>query len=179
MPSFTSLKRLNPEEDRPDFDCGDDDLNEFFSADSQGWDRQLLSVTYIALDDDNDEIAFFCVSNDAIKKADDTIPDNRYRRVVREVPHPKRISSMPAVKIGRLGVKSSCQSQGIGGDILDYIKSWFTQGNKTGCRYVLVDAYNDPRAIKFYQDNGFDFLLLSDEGDTTRLMFFDLMTFRP
>ena len=86
---------------------------------------------------------------------------------------------MPAVKIGRLGVSAKIQSSGVGSSILDFVKAWFTEGNKTGCRFILVDALNNPRTIKFYKDNGFDFLIFNgdDDDDKTRLMFFDLMTF--
>lgn len=62
-----SLKRLNPEDLRPPFDCDDDDLNEFFTKDSIISGRELLSVTYV-LEQNNKTIAFFSVSNDSIKK---------------------------------------------------------------------------------------------------------------
>jgi GNAT superfamily N-acetyltransferase len=71
------------------------------------------------------------------------------------------------------------QGLGIGSEILDYIKSWFTDGNKTGCRFIIVDAYNNEKTIKFYKKNGFSFLLSSDELQETRLMFFDLMLVQP
>ena len=41
------LKRLNPEDLRPPFDCDDNDLNEFFTKDSIVSGKELLSVTYI------------------------------------------------------------------------------------------------------------------------------------
>ena len=67
--------------------------------------------------------------------------------------------------------------------------------NKTGCRYVIVDAVNTPKVLQFYKDNGFDFIFSSDEeemqymskseqvedGDVfreTRLMVCDLMTIK-
>ncbi len=58
---------------------------------------------------------------------------------------------------------------------MDFIKFYFIDKNKTGCRFIIVDAYQE--AIKFYQDNGFDFLTLDDEEKDTRLMYFDLMSF--
>ncbi len=85
---------------------------------------------------------------------------------------------MQAVKIGRLATKNIYQGQGVGRDILDYLKYWFTNGNKTGCKFILVDAYNNGRTVKFYKENGFDFLTVNDEKDKTRLMYFDLITFR-
>ena len=57
-------------------------------------------------------------------------------------------------------------------------RDWFTVGNKTGCRFLIVDAYNRSEAVSFYRRNGFEFLTSSDEADSTRIMYFDLITFR-
>lgn len=57
------------------------------------------------------------------------------------------------------------------------IKYDFIHGNKTGCRFIVVDAYNKPEVIGFYSKNAFDFLTLENENDKTRLMFFDLFSF--
>jgi hypothetical protein len=85
---------------------------------------------------------------------------------------------MPAVKIGRFATCTGMQGKEIGTDILDYIKVWFTQGNKTGCRFIIVDAYNNPRTIKYYERNDIEFLV-NDVKETTRLMYFDLIKFGP
>lgn len=61
------LERLEPSHDRPDFDCGDDDLNDYFFIDSINGDKELMSVTYVAKHND-DVVAFFSVSNDSIIK---------------------------------------------------------------------------------------------------------------
>lgn len=58
---------------------------------------------------------------------------------------------------------------------MDFIKVFFTDKNKTGCRFIIIDAYKD--AIEFYQKNGFDFLTGEDESESTRLMYFDLKSF--
>lgn len=68
------------------------------------------------------------------------------------------------------------------------IKDWFIdKDNKTGCRYLVVDAYNKPEACEYYQRNGFNYMFSSEEQEKqyrnieteaalqTRLMFFDLM----
>lgn len=170
------LKRLEPDQPRPEFNCGDPDLNDFFTNDSIVSDKQLLSVTYLALDENGEGIAFFSVSNDSVKKESSDIAKNRWRNIS---PQQKRFSSMPAVKIGRLATRDDLQGQGIGSEVMDFIKFWFTQGNKTGCKFILVDAYNDTRVLQFYKDNGFDFLVSKDQDEKTRLMYFDLITFRP
>ncbi len=55
---------------------------------------------------------------------------------------------------------------------MDYIKGFFIKKNKTGCRFITVDAYM--AAIVFYQKNGFDFLTTEDKDDERRQMYFDL-----
>jgi len=169
------LKRLNPTDIRPPFDCDDSDLNEFFTKDSVVSGKELLSVTYI-LEQNNKTIAFFSVSNDSIKK--ENVPSSRFKKIIKSIPHEKRYSSLPAVKVGRFATCKGLQRQGIGTALLDFIKVWFTQGNKTGCRFIIVDAYNKSHTIMFYQKNGFEFLIEEDSGDKTRLMFFDLITFK-
>ena len=69
-----------------------------------------------------------------------------------------------------------------------FIKSWFVEPyNKTGCRYLVVDAYNEDVPMAFYKKNGFDFMfsteeqeksyrgIVSDKPLKTRLMYFDLI----
>lgn len=155
------------------FDCGDEDLNEFFLKDSLAYTKELLSVTYVYVKEDK-TVLFFSVSNDKISLQD--VPDknfwNRFRKQ-KHFPNRKRLPSYPAVKLGRLGVHKDFQSQKYGQKILDFIKIFFVENNKTGCRFITVDAYNKESVIKFYKANGFDFLT-NDEKSNTRLMIFDL-----
>lgn len=167
--------RLDPEEPRPPFSCGDPDLDEFYGVDSIDGGRQLLSVTY-AFQQGAEVVAFVSLSNDSIKR--DDLSRSSLRRLFKRVPHEKRYSSMPAAKIGRLGVASALHRTGLGTRILDYLKVWFTEGNKTGCRFLTVDAYNNAGITSFYESNGFVFLSEDDHADSTRIMFFDLITFR-
>lgn len=66
----------------------------------------------------------------------------------------------------------------VGSEMLDFIKGFFTNNNKTGCRFITVDAYNEPEILGFYRKNSFDFLTVKDEKDATRLMYFDLRSFK-
>jgi len=54
--------------------------------------------------------------------------------------------------------------------------AYFIIDNKTGCRFITVDAYRN--AIPFYEKNGFLPLQVKDEGEHTRLMFFDLADYK-
>ena len=101
--------------------------------------------------------------------------------------------SYPAVLIGRLGVHRDFrhikdEADNTGKQLMDFIKSWFIDSaNKTGCRFIVVDSYNEPRALRYYAKNGFESLFSTEEQEkeftglpmdadlTTRLMFFDLI----
>ncbi|PCI97465.1 MAG: hypothetical protein COB15_07830 [Flavobacteriales bacterium] len=109
------------------------------------------------------------------------------KKVDGEIPHIKRRTSYPSVLIGRLGISSSFQGNSVGKQVMDFIKAWFRYDNKTGCRFIIVDAYNEEAVIKFYQKNDFSFLqpeedeleqLIQERGDgaklMTRHMLFDL-----
>jgi len=168
------LLRLEADDARPEFTSGDQDLDEFLHKDSIEACQELLCVTYVLVEDGR-TVAFYSVSNDSIKK--ENIPRSAFTRFVKRIPFTKRYSSMPAAKIGRLGVAEHAQRSGYGTKVLDYLKVSFTTGNKTGCRFLIVDSYNTVQATNFYEKNGFRFLTGDDSTEDTRIMYFDLITF--
>ena len=95
---------------------------------------------------------------------------NRFRK--NRFPNEKRLKSYPAAKLCRLGVDESMKGQSLGTLLLRFIKSYFVVDNKTGCRFLTVDAYAD--AVPFYLKNGFFPLNEDDKDDDTRLLYFDL-----
>ncbi len=173
------------------FDCGDTDLNEFFSEDYKNYYDELFGKTYCFTDDITKEIVCaFSVSNDSIKNV--TLPKRQKRRVRKNVSHAKHfIKSYPSVLVGRLGVSKNHRKLGIGGELMDFIKAWFiSPSNKTGCRFIVVDAYNSKSVLNYYEKNGFRYLFNTekeeieyiglDEGAKldSRIMFFDLITLK-
>jgi hypothetical protein len=56
--------------------------------------------------------------------------------------------------------------------LLDFIKYFFIENNKTGCRFLTVDAYNN--AIEFYRNNNFKHLKEQEEDKITSSLYFDL-----
>jgi hypothetical protein len=165
--------RLEAKSDTAGFDCGDNDLNDFIRNDAWNYQQELLSVTYLFEGSEGDVAAFFSVSNDALRDND----FEKWNNLSRKVANRKRRKEYPAVKIGRLGV--STKQRGIGSEIIIFIKNWFTTENKTGCRFVLVDAYNRTEVVKFYEKNEFMFLTEKDAEKKTRLMYFDLIRMIP
>ena len=157
------------------FDCGDDDLNDFILHESPLYRKEKLAVTYVLKEADdlaNEHIkAFFSLSNDRISISDFD-SKTKYNRFSRRFNNHKRLKSYPAAKIGRLGVSESLKGMNIGSMLLKFIKLYFTTDNKTGCRFITVDAY--AAAIPFYLRNGFVPLNEEDADEPTRLLYFDL-----
>jgi len=165
-----SFVRLSPEHIIKPFDCGDSDLNDFLLNDAKLYQVQLLTVTYL-IESDIETVAFFSLLNDKISVIEAT--DKKiWNRVRRKIPYTKHKSSFPAMKIARLGVCNASKGQSIGTGILDYLKQLFINNNRTGCRFITVDAYR--QSLKFYENNEFKYLSIEDEQQDTRLMYFDL-----
>lgn len=181
---------LEPEllENCKPFICGNDDLDDFFLNNSALYTAQLLGKTYcFRLDSDPSVIVCaFTVANDSIKV--NFLPNSRKKKVTEAIPRIKQHRSYPAVLIGRLGVNKQFQSLHIGNRLLNFIKDWFiSPENKTGCRFVVVDAYNQPKILQFYEKNKFQTLFSSEAQERayltlpdthplyTRLMVFDLI----
>ena len=178
------------------FTCKDDDITEFFTQDYADYAYQLLGKSYCFVKPDTSEIVCaFTVANSSVKV--DSLPSNLRNMLNRKIPNAKRRPQYPAVLVGQLAVSDLFSGHHVGDELLDFIKSWFIDPlNKTGCRYVIVDAVNHPKVFEYYQRNGFKFLFSSDEEEwtflhnkgleqttpiepmKTRLMYFDLIYLR-
>ena len=171
------------------FSCGVDDLDDFFLNDAELYADELLGKTYcwVTANAPYRIVALFTLSNDSIKtKLMSTTDKNRFQR---NIVNPKRGRSYPAVLIGRLGVNREFQnsSSHVGRQLMSFIKDWFRhEDNKTGCRFIVVDAYNEEKVLGFYERNGFVPLYKTEELEKqyydipqneplkTRLLYFDL-----
>lgn len=170
------IRKLGDNETVKSFDCGDADLNDFILNESGLYRKALLAVSYVfeAKDDANHEhvAAYFSLANDRVSLTDfpSKTEFNRFRkhRFVNE----KRLKSYPATKICRLAVNQNLRRQRIGEFLIDFIRSFFLADNKTGCRFLTVDAY--AAAIPFYLKQKFVPLTMEDEDAPTRLLYFDL-----
>ena len=173
--------------DLAQFSCGDEDLDDFFANDAYLYDKQLLGKTYyFAMKGNGKIVGAFTVANDSIKAS--LISTTIRNKLQRKIPDTKRTRSYPAVLIGRIGVASDMRGNNIGSQIVEYIKYWFTRRtNKSGCRYVVVDAYNSQGVLSFYEKNDFKFLYSTEEEEretfglakgehlNSRMMYFDLI----
>jgi GNAT superfamily N-acetyltransferase len=168
LPDKSSIKRITAEFTIKPFDCEDSDLNEFLFKDSKLYLKNLLAVTYV-LETETETIAFYSLFNDQIKKEE----VDGWNNLNRSIPNDKRDSRYPAMKIGRFGVSKNYKGKKIGSELLIYLKYLFITGNRTGCRFITVDAY--AKSVGFYNKNGFKLMTSTDENKDTRAMYFDLL----
>ena len=167
------IRKLQPSEYVESFDCGDEDLNNFILNDAPLYRKALLAVTYVVEERESGKImAYFSLANDRVSLSDfkDKTEFNRFRR--RRFVNEKRLKSFPAGKLCRLAVDVAAQDMHLGSYLIDFIKSFFVNDNKTGCRFLTVDAYAD--VIPFYTKNDFVALDDNDTDARTRLLYFDL-----
>ena len=167
------VRKLNPDERVTSFGCGDEDLNSFILEEAPLYRKVLLAVTYVVEDSGSGKVlAYFSLANDKVSLSDfeSKTEFNRFRR--KRFVNEKRLKSYPAGKLCRLAVDNAAKNLHIGSNLIRFIKGYFITDNKTGCRFLTVDAYAD--AIPFYLKNGFVPLNEDDAGQATRLLFFDL-----
>lgn len=170
---YYRIRRLGKAERIGSFDCGDADLNDFILNESAFYREALLAVSYVfERREIKESVAYFSLANDRISLTDfeSKTAFNRFRK--RRFVNEKRLKSYPAVKICRFAVDLSMKGQSVGSFLLNFIKSYFLDDNKTGCRFITVDAY--AAAVPFYLKNGFVPLTSEDAMSATRLLYFDL-----
>lgn len=183
-----SLFPLAKPEEIVGFSCGDSDLDEFFTRDCFAYAKELLGKTYCyKLDEDSQKVVCaFTLANAGVRVSD--LPNARKKKVESKIPHIKALKDYPAVLLARLGVSKDFRSLSIGSDVIEFVKLWFLDSyNKTGCRFLIVDAYNSPATLAFYEKNDFKMVFSSEQQEkdyrhldsgtalSTRLMFYDLM----
>lgn len=153
------------------FDCGDSDLNEFLLQDAKLFLEKRIANTFI-LEDEGHIVAYFCLLNDKVSRLE--ITNSRWKTIKDSFPENKRFRSYPSIKIGRFAVSLDYRGKNIGTDLMNMIKDFLLKEQSSSAfRFITVDAYLS--AIPFYEKNGFKLLSQKEEGDQTRLMFFDIM----
>ena len=183
------FRRLRNDERIIAFDCGKQyqELNDFILDDAHHYAEAMLAVTYIVEDRDK-TAAYFTLANDriGIEDFDSNNQFNRFRR--HSYSNSKRIKHYPAVKLCRFAVDSAFSHKGLGSRLLNLIKYFFFEDNKSGCRYITIDARYD--AVDFYEKNGFKRLYEemphskdvdapdSANNDQTVLMYYDLIALK-
>ena len=157
---------LTAEIDLSGFHCGDESLDYYFHNRAQAYEEEMLSRNYalVTQDGTHEPVAIFSICNTSINMP--ALRGNVRNRLQRRIPNPKRRRTYPALLMGRIGVDVRYQGQGIGSQVIDYIKHLYTHKSARGlCRFLLVDAINRPDVIGFYQNNGFVTLFETEEDE--------------
>ena len=175
------------------FSCDEDDLDEFFAKDCLVNQRKLLGKTYLFCLKSNPStiVTAFSLSNDSIRLTNRITDEYKEQFLDDADLCDKALKRFPAVLIGRLGTNKAFAGQGYGTAIMDFIKVLFRTNNRTGCRFLIVDALNRPGTLHYYEKNGFNYLINDERLEAkymgigvgrlplnTRLMYFDLLKLR-
>ena len=179
-----NLVRLTPDYELTDFDCGDEQLNNFLFEDAKPSLELRVANTFI-LEDDGRIAAYFCILNDKVSK--DEVIGSRWKKIRSNFPQSKQFRSYPTIKIGRFAVSKDYRGQQVGRRLMNIVKDLLHHSaSNSAFRFITVDAYLS--AVPFYEkggtrdvDNivggyhGFLHLTKKDEDEHTRLMYFDMM----
>ena len=171
------------------FDCGDEELNDFFNHKALPFKEQLLAMTcFFRHDISNKVVCAFSLSPNALKAKD--LPNSRQKKVKQLVPREKTMQSYPAFLIGRFGVSIEFNGQGIGSQLMNYIKGYCIDKFPDFCRFLVIDAYNSSSVLGFYQKNNFSTVFSTEEQERkaynmkseeflqTRYLFYDMIRWR-
>lgn len=148
------LRKLGEDDTICQFDCGDEDLNDFIITDAPLYFKVRLATSYVLEDTENGNvIGYFSLAHDRISLTD--FPSNSaYNRFRKQFfAQGKMFKSYPALKICRLATDRKYRGEGIGAMIVNMIIASYRRDNKAGCRFITVDAYAD--ALPFYYKQGF------------------------
>ncbi|MBC7246399.1 MAG: GNAT family N-acetyltransferase [Actinobacteria bacterium] len=137
---------LSEENIPSDFDCGDEDLNDFIINDALRHQNANVAMTTL-VKYKGKTVGFYSLATDCISLAKE-----EKDRIKREYNIP--YSEYPALKICRLGVQKDFQGKGIGRTMVyDVIGLALEIQEWIGLRFISVDAYQDSR--DFYEKLGF------------------------
>jgi len=180
------LQTVSEKQRISEFDCGDEELNDFFNDKSLLFKRQLLAMTcFLRHKESGKVVCAFSLSPNALKAAD--LPGSRRKKIREYVPREKTLQSYPAFLIGRLGVSREFNGQGVGTQLMDFVKTYCIGNFPDFCRFLVIDAYNEPSVLSFYQKNNFLTVFSTEEQErqaykikpeevlSTRYLFYDMI----
>jgi GNAT superfamily N-acetyltransferase len=138
------IRPLRQTDDRSSFASGEALLDRFFRAYAgQNQFRHYLGVTYVAVDDDR-VLGFATVAPGHLDVEE--LPVAARKKIPR---YP-----LPILRLARLAVDRSVQSQGLGAQLLRFVFRLATNmASDYGCVGIIVDA--KPEAVPFYTKYGF------------------------
>lgn len=156
------FETLSENHDLSDFDCGDEDLNDFLMNDAQNLQNSNLNVTKLVMCDEK-IVGFVSLLTDALilKKIND---ENLKVKIKGELRVKSKNTNVPAVKIGRFALDKKFSGKGLGSHILRNIlyNLKYIAKNNIRFKFIVVEGY--AKAFNFYVlKNGFENLKKDDE----------------
>jgi hypothetical protein len=154
----------------------DHDLDDFLATDAYRHFVDRIAVTYALTSTEAPQapLGFATLANDAIViDRANPLPE------VADYPY----TSFPAVKIGRFGIVLPLQKHGLGGLFITMLKTLMCEANRTGCRFITVDARRNRKdgmdVTPFYVKQGFALLPCREKTSHYVPMYFDLLSHTP
>ncbi|MBW4536353.1 MAG: GNAT family N-acetyltransferase [Pleurocapsa minor HA4230-MV1] len=134
---------------RSEFDCGNDELNQYLSRYARQNDAKGINKAFVATQPDKPLIidGYYTISSSVID----------FLSLPGDVAHAQKLPAypVPAALIGRLAVDVSCQGEGLGTELLvDALLRIVRASSEIGIYAVRVDAI-DENAKRFYLKHEF------------------------
>ncbi len=154
------------------FDCEREEVNVFFKEKAVEYQNELFGKSYFLRVPVGSNLAFpsltvaagFTVANASIFTSQ--LPNARKKKIGYEVHNEKGLINYPAVLLAQLGVDVRFKGNDLGRQIIDFVAQWFTSDdNKSGCRHLILDAYNEPDLIDYYQKRGMELFFSTEEQE--------------
>lgn len=139
MSQFSRPRKLEPQDDIDEFNCGQPDLDDWLKRFALVNQRAGMTTVFVTLSDSK-VVGYYALATGGVERAN--APD----RVTRGVPaHP-----IPVVLLARLAVDSSAQKKGLGRQLLrDALIRVAAAADEIGIRALLIHAKDDT-ARNFY-----------------------------
>lgn len=133
------------EQDRSHFDCGVPTLNRYLAKQAGQDERRRVAVCYLLIDQRTEAIAgYYTLSAGAVLL--DELPEAATKKL-------PRYPTVPVARVGRLGIATGYQGQGLGG-VLVFDAVARASASDLGVYALVVDA-KDREAEAFYEHHGF------------------------
>lgn len=156
------------------FDCRTKEINNFLLEDALKQTKQGVNKTYLWVSRDKKElIGYITICNDAINL------DGSHKEQLKKIGIAYK--SLPAIKIGRMGVSHLYQRKQIGTRMIAFAINIALQVHgMSACRFITLDAKNEEsqleeqKPVHFYQKLGFEKLNTKKKNNATIPMCKDL-----
>ena len=138
---------LEKKHERKQFDCGNEELNNYLQRYARQNDKLGINKTFVAIEPDTPVVVdgYYTISSSAIDFQ--SLPEENKRKLP--------AYPVPAALIGRLAVDISCQGEGLGTELLvDALLRIVRASSQIGIYVVRVDAI-DEKAKQFYLKHEF------------------------